>query len=271
MGYIEGRNVAIESRWAENDFSRLPDLAADLVRRRVAVIATVGTVAALTAKTATSTIPIVFSLAGDPVEQGIVASLNRPGGNLTGTNTLMAQVGTKQLGLIHELLPRANRFAVLINPGAARPDSLNANLQASAAAIGRKIEFFYAGTNAEIDTAFVNLVQKRTDALLVVNQFLFRDRRAQILQLAARHSMPTIYGGRADVEAGGLMSYGPDDFDSLQQTAIYIRRILNGEKPGDLPVVRSTKFEFVINLKTAEALGLTIPETLLATADEVIQ
>jgi putative ABC transport system substrate-binding protein len=270
MGYVEGRNVAIEFRWAENDFSRLPELAADLVRRQVAVITPVGTAAALAAKAATSTIPIVFSAASDAVYVGLVASLNRPGANVTGFN-ILGDLGPKQLGLIHELLPRATRFATLLNTGSALTGDEIPELRKAAAAIGREIEFLYARTNNEIDTAFASLAEKRIDALLVNSQFLFVERRAQILGLAARHAVPVIWGRREDVEAGGLMSYGANRSDSYRQQGIYTGRILKGEKPADLPIMRSTKFEFVINLQTAKLLGIEVPPTLLALADEVIE
>jgi putative ABC transport system substrate-binding protein len=270
MGYVEGRNVAIEFRWAENDFSRLPELAADLVRRQVGVITPVGTAAALAAKAATSTIPIVFSAASDAVYVGLVASLNRPGANVTGFN-ILGDLGPKQLGLIHELLPRATRFATLLNTGSAFTGDEIPELRKAAAAIGREIEFLYARTNNEIDTAFASLAEKRIDALLVNSQFLFVERRAQILGLAARHAVPVIWGRREDVEAGGLMSYGANRSDSYRQQGIYTGRILKGEKPADLPIMRSTKFEFVINLQTAKLLGIEVPPTLLALADEVIE
>jgi len=271
MGYVEGRNVTIEYRWAQNDVSKLPELATDLVRRRVAVIASNGGNATLVVKPLTSTIPIVFQSAADPVELGIVPSLNRPGGNVTGIATLNGEVERKQLGLMHELLPRATRFAVLLSRSGATSGTLIPDLRAAAHSIGVEIEVLYAGTNAEIDTAFADLVQKRTDALLLQNEFLFRDRRSQILTLAAHHSVPVIYGGRADAEAGGLMSYGPNSSDSQRQFGIYTGRVLKGEKPADLPVMQSTRFEFLINLQTAKTLGIAVTPTLLAIADEVIE
>jgi putative ABC transport system substrate-binding protein len=270
MGYVEGRNVAIEFRWAQNDSSRLPELATDLVRRRVAVIAAGGTSAPLAAKASTNTVPIVFSDAADPVQSGIVTSLNRPGGNVTGIASMSAELGAKRLGLLQQLLPHATRFAVLVNRGPLA-DTLIADLRTAAATIGREIEVFYAGTNAEIDTAFASLVQKRIDALLVSPLFLFSARRAQIVGLAARHAVPVIYGNRADAEAGGLMSYGANLLDASRQFGIYTARILNGEKPAELPVMRSTKFEFVINLQTAKLLAIDVPPMLLALADEVIE
>jgi putative ABC transport system substrate-binding protein len=270
-GYAEGRNLSIEYRWANNEFGRLPELAADLVRRQVAVIATVGTAAPLAVKALTGTIPIVFSAAGDPVQSGIVTSLNRPGGNITGVSVMSAELGSKRLGLLHALLPRATRFAALINPSSPQADSEIADLRAAAATIGCEIEVFYARTNAEIDTSFANFVQKRADALLASPQFLFGERRPQIIGLAARHALPVIYSSRAAVEIGGLMSYGPDELDPPRQLGIYTGRILKGEKPADLPVMRSTKFELVINLQTAKLVGIEVPPALLALADEVIE
>jgi putative tryptophan/tyrosine transport system substrate-binding protein len=219
----------------------------------------------------TGTIPIVFSAAGDPVQSGLVTSLNRPGGNVTGFSIMSSELGAKRLGFLHELLPRAQRFGVLMNPGSVTAGNEIADLRAAAAAIGREIDIFYAGTNAEIDAAFVSLVQKRADALLVSPQFLFLALRAQIIALAARHAMPVIYSTRGEVEAGGLMSYGPNELDPFRQIGLYTGRILKGEKPADLPVMRSTKFEFVINLQAVKLLGIEVPPTLLALADEVIE
>jgi putative ABC transport system substrate-binding protein len=271
MGYVEGRNVAIEFRWAQNDPRRLPELAADLVRRQVAVIAAAGGNAAFAAKSLNSAIPIVFTTAFDPVEAGLVASLNRPGGNITGIASLSGEVERKKLGLIHELLPRASRFAVLDTGTARSSGAVISDLQAAADSIGVKLDVVHANTNAEIDDAFAALVQRRADALLVQNLFFFRDRRTQILTLAARHAIPVIYGGRADVEAGGLMSYGPNNADNTRQFGIYIGRVLKGEKPSDLPVMQSTRFEFLINLQTAKTFGIKVPPTLLALADEIIE
>jgi putative ABC transport system substrate-binding protein len=273
MGFVDGRNVAIDFRWAENDPRRLQELAADLVRRRVVVIAAGGGRAAREAKALTSTIPIVFTSAFDPVEQGLVASLNRPSGNLTGIVFLVDEIERKRLGLLHELLPRATNFDVLWSGagGTARASSFVADLQAAAQSIGVEVEFHQPRTNAEIDATFADLVQKRTDGLLVENLFLFRDRRTQILTLAARYAIPVIYGGRADVEAGGLMSYGPSAADNNRQQGIYTGRVLKGEKPADLPIMRATRFEFLINLQTAKTLGIEVSPTLLALADEVIE
>jgi len=279
MGYVEGRNLAIEFRWGQYDRDRMPELAADLVRRRVAVIAAAGTTAPLAAKALTSTIPIVFQTGNDPVQSGFVASLNRPGGNVTGITTEDSELGAKRLGLLHALLPRAERFAALMDPGSHNVGNEIAALQMAAAEtflprplVGHlQVEVFYAGTNAEIDTAFASLVQKRAEALLVRPHSLFINRRAQILALAARHAVPAMYGRRADVEHGGLMSYGPNASDPPRQLGIYVGRILKGEKPADLPVVRSTKFELVINLQAAKLLGIEVPPALIAIADDVIE
>ena len=272
-GHVEGQTVAIEYRWAQNDYKRLPELAADLVRRRVAVIATpIGMEAALAAKAATTTIPIVFSVGTDPVQTGLVASLNRPGGNITGIANLTAELTGKRLGLLHELLPRAARFGVLVNPNnPVTTRSAVADAQPAAAAIGRQIEVVSAGTDRDIDTAFATLVQTRTDALLVNADPLFVGRRVQVTTLAARHVLPTIYPVREFADAGGLMSYGPSNAERYRQVGIYTGRILKGEKPADLPVMQPTKLEFIINLPTARVLGLDMPPMLLARADEVIE
>jgi putative ABC transport system substrate-binding protein len=271
-GYVEGRNVAIEYRWANNEFDRLPELAAELVRLRVAVIVTpAGTSAALAAKAATTTIPIVFGVAVDPVQSGLVASLNRPGRNVTGVSTMAGELGAKRLGFLHELLPRATRFGVLVNPTSPLTDIAVGDLQPAAAAIGSQIEVLAAVTARDIDTVFASLAQKRIDALLITNNTLFYARHVHIITLAARQSMPVIYYDRIFAEAGGLMSYGISGFDRDRVTGIYTGRILKGERPVDLPVIRPTKFDFVINLQTARTLGLTIPRGLLAIANEVIE
>jgi putative tryptophan/tyrosine transport system substrate-binding protein len=265
-GYVEGRNVAIEYRWAQGQTDRLQELAADLVRRKVSVIVTGdGTRTALVAKAATTTIPIVFMTGIDPVDSGLVAGLDRPGGNVTGITHMSPQLEAKRLALLHELAPRAVRFAVL-----APSTNYRTDLQAAASAIGGQIEILGASTSREIDAAFASLEQKRTEALLISPAALI-DRRAQILTLATRYGLPTIFAWRADAVAGGLISYGIVITDQFRQVGIYTGRLLKGEKPADLPVMRPTKFELVINLKTAKALGLTIPETLLATADQVIE
>jgi putative tryptophan/tyrosine transport system substrate-binding protein len=271
-GYVEGQNVVIEYRWAHNEVGRLPELTTDLVRRRVAVIATQGVPAALAAKAATTTIPIVFSSAGDPVQTGLVASLNRPGGNVTGISDMGVELAAKRLGLLHELLPGAVRFAAFVNrTGSPSIDLLISEMQAAASAIGRQIEVFEVSANREIDTAFTSLVRKQIDALLVSPQTLFRNRRAQILTLAARHAVPVMYPDREFAEPGGLMSYGSSVTERERQVGIYTGRVLKGEKPGDLPILRASNFEFVINLQTARIIGLDIPATLLARADEVIE
>jgi putative ABC transport system substrate-binding protein len=270
-GYVEGRNVAIEFRWANNENSRLPELAADLVRRRVAVIvAPSSTPAALAAKAATATIPIVIA-GGDPVQSGLVASLNRPGGNVTGFSTMNTELTGKRLGLLQELLPGAARFAVLVNPNNSTAEAMIRDVQAAGMTIGRQIEVLTASTNREIDTTFASFVQKRADALLVSPEALFDTRRVQLTSLATHHRVPAIYSKREDTEAGGLMSYGTSVTDMFRQVGIHTGRILNGEKPADLPVMQPTKFEFVINLQTARLLGITVPATLLATADEVME
>jgi ABC-type uncharacterized transport system substrate-binding protein len=271
-GYVEGRNVAIEYRWGQNDNARLPELAADLVRRRVAVIVIPGSItAAFVAKAATTTIPIVFGTGADPVQLGLVASLNRPGGNVTGFSNMLAEIGGKQLGLLHELIPSAARFAVLANPTQQNFEFFIKDVQASAAAIGRPIELLTASTNRDIDTAFASAAQKRADALLVGPSPLFSNRRFQLLMLAAYHRLPTMYGEREWAEAGGLITYGSNFGDQARQVGIYAGRILKGEKPADLPVQLATKFEFIINLHTARTFGIEVSPTLSARADEVIE
>jgi putative ABC transport system substrate-binding protein len=270
-GYVEGRDVVIEYRWAEANYDRLPVLASDLARRQVAVIVAMGTPSAFAAKAATTTIPIVFGGGVDPVQAGLVASLSQPGGNVTGVTSMNAEIEAKRLGLLHELLPRATRFAVLVNPNNPLAEGDIKNAQASAVAIGRQIEILTATTNREIDAAFASLVQKRADALLIGPDVFFTNRRVQLATLAVRHAVPAIYAFREFAEAGGLMSYGTSGTDRDRQVGVYTGRILKGEKPENLPVLRPTKFEFVINLQTARMLGLEVPPTLLARADEVIE
>jgi len=269
-GYFEGRNLAIEFRSAQNNSARLSELAADLVRRQVAVIATPSGTAALAARAATKTIPIVFNTAGDPVQMGLVSGLNRPGGNVTGVANMHMEVAAKRFGILRELLPKAARFAVLVNPNSQNAKSEITEAQEAGSAIGRQIDILTASTGREIDMAFASLMQTRTDALVVGPHSFFRNRRAQLLTLAARNAVPTIFPFRDDAEAGGLMSYG-STFDEYHQIGIYVGRILKGENPADLPVMQSSKFEFIINLQTANALGIDIPSTLLAIADEVIE
>jgi len=273
LGFDEGRNVAIEYRWADNQSDRLPELAADLIRRGVAVIATPNGGGGTTrvVKGLTTTIPIVFSTGLDPVNAGLVQSLNQPGGNVTGIADMAVGLGGKRLGLLHELLPGAVRFALLVNPGIATGEPVIAEVQAAASAIGRQVEILTASTNLEIDAAFANLAQKRADALLVAPQAMFSSRRVHLVTLAARHAVPTMYYTREHVEAGGLMSYGSSIIDRERQLGIYTGRILKGEKPADLPILRAVKFEFVINLQTAKTIGLDVPPTLIARADEVIE
>jgi putative ABC transport system substrate-binding protein len=271
-GFVEGRNLAIEYRYANNDFNRLPELAADLVRRRVAVILAIGgAVTARAAKNETAAIPIVFVQGDDPIATGVVARLNRPGGNVTGIAFLSAELGPKRLGLLKELVPKATRYALLVNPNSPATNLIIADMRTAAAAIGREIEVFAAGSILEIDRAFTDLVRKGAEALVVGNSSLFANRRVQLAILAAIYRLPTIYYTRSTVEAGGLMSYGAHISDAINQAGNYAGRILKGEKPGDLPVMQAAKFEFVLNRQTARSLGLDVPPTLLALADEVIE
>jgi len=272
-GYVDGQNATVEYRWAEGHNETLPALAADLVRRGAAVIVTpISTPATLAAKAATSTIPIVFVIGADPVKLGLVASLNRPGGNATGISDIGVQLGAKRLGLLHELVPSATRFAALVNPdnpGITEP--FVAELQTAASAIGRQLEVVTASTNSGIDTAFTKLMKMRADAFLISPEALFVTRRSQLLTLAARHALPALYHRREFVEAGGLMSYGSSLADQFRQTGVYAGRILKGENPDEMPVQLPTKFEFIINLQTAKTVGIQIPAALLARADEVIE
>jgi putative tryptophan/tyrosine transport system substrate-binding protein len=271
-GYVEGENVAFEFRWADGQLDRLPELAADLVRRRVAVIATASPPAAFAAKQASATIPIVFGMGQDPVKLGLVASLARPGGNLTGINFLLTELAAKRLELLREMVPAAKRLAVLVNPTqATNTESTLQEVQAGAQAMGLHIRILNAGTSREIDAAIAGLEHQRPDALFVGGGTLFSGRRVQLTQWVAHHRMPASYSDRAYVEVGGLMSYGSNTTDAFRQSGVYVGRILKGAKPTDLPVVQSSKFELVINAQTARMLGLTVPPTLLATADEVIE
>ena len=270
-GYVEGNNVAIEYRWAENRIDRLPEMAADLVRHQVAVIVTPGSTAApLAAKAATKTIPIVFSVGTDPVKLDLVDSLNRPGGNATGVSYFTQELGPKRLGLLRELIPGDADVIVLGNPRNAATDLAVRDMQIAVSTIGQQITVLNASDSREIDTAFTTMVQKRAPALLIIADALFTSRRVQLVTLATRHAIPAIYTSREFAEVGGLMSYGANLRDISRQVGAYTGRILKGAKPVDLPVVQPTKFEFVINLQTARALRLEVPPTLLARADEVI-
>src|SRR5262245_31606231 len=270
-GYVEGRNVTIEYRWGQNDTDRFAELAADLVRRKVSVIVTAGSSpATLAAKAATTTIPIVFEIGADPVEVGLVASLNRPGGNVTGIASMNTELAPKRLGIVHELIPGPAPLGVLTSVFTNR-QTVVADLQAAAASVGRRVEMFLASTNRDIDTAFEAVVEKQIGALVVGAGPFFTNRRAQLVTLAARYAVPAIYSDRDIAEAGGLMSYASNVPDLYRQTGLYAARILKGEKPADLPVMRASKFEFVINLQVARLLRIEVPPTLLALADEVIE
>jgi putative tryptophan/tyrosine transport system substrate-binding protein len=270
-GYVEGQNVAIEYRFAENQYDRLPALAADLVRRQVALIAANG-VAAQAAKAATATIPIVFTAGFDPVEVGLVASLNRPGGNITGVSILDVELGPKRLELLHELVPTATIIAALVNPSdPARAGTTLKQLQAAARTLGLQLHALHASTDSDFDKVFADLVRLQAGGLVIGGEPFFNSRSEQLGALAIRHAVPTIYQFRAFAAAGGLASYGTNLADSYRQSGLYSGRILQGERPADLPIVQSTKVELIINLKTAKALGLTVPLTLLGRADEVIE
>ena len=271
-GFVEDQNVAIEFRWAAGRVDQLPDLAANLIRRQVAVIATpASTPAALAGKATTTTIPIVFATGGDPVALGLVRSLNRPGGNATGISFQTVELLGKQLEMLRDVAPQSRRFAALVDPHYEYADAIVTSLRAGAGSLGVPIEILRATTVGEIDASFANFAQKPGSALLISSSPFFTGRRTQLATLAARYTIPAIYGVREFAENGGLMSYGPDFANIYQQTGIYTGRILKGEKPADLPVQRPTKFELVINLTTARAIGITVPDKLLALADEVIE
>jgi putative ABC transport system substrate-binding protein len=271
-GYVEGDNVTIVYRWAENQIDRLPELAAELVRRQVTVIATAGDHVAPMAKASTTTIPIVFIVAQDPVRLGLVASLARPGGNVTGINFFNGELSAKRLGLLRELVPGAARVAVLVNPtNASATEFTVRDVEPAARALGLQIYVLSASTSREIDAAFSTLVRERPDALFVSSDTFFSSRRVQLVNLATRHAIPAIFPQRESTEIGGLMSYASNITDAWRQSGAYTGRILKGAKPADLPVVQASKFELVINAQTARMLGLTVPSTLLSTADEVIE
>jgi putative tryptophan/tyrosine transport system substrate-binding protein len=270
-GFVEGRNVAIEHHWAHGQYDRLPALAADLVRRQVTVIATSGNASALAAKTATATIPIVFLTGADPVQAGLVASLSRPGGNLTGVTSLGVELGPKRLELLHELVPAATTIAILVNPANRSAEIQVRDMQAAARTLGLELHILQASTEREIDAAFAALTRLRAGALVISPEAFFNSRSEQLAALTVRHAVPAIYTYREFAAAGGLMSYGGSITDSYRQAGIYVGRILKGEKPADLPVQQSTKVELIINMKTAKALGLTVPFALLGRADEVFE
>jgi putative ABC transport system substrate-binding protein len=270
-GYVEGRNVTIEYRWAEGQLDRDPALAADLVRRQVAVIVVNGLRGAQAAKAATATIPIVFSGGFEPVEFGLIVSLSRPGGNLTGVTTLGVELGPKRLELLHELIPAAKNIALLVNPGNPNAETLSRDAQAAARALGLQLHVLRAGTEHDFDTVLATLGQLRAGGLVIGNDGLFNSRSEQLGALTAHQMVPTIFQNREFAAAGGLMSYGGSIADSFRLAGVYTGRILKGEKPADLPVQQATKVELIINLKTAKALGLTVPPSVLARADEVIE
>jgi len=270
-GYAEGRNVALEYRWAHGQYDRLPALAADLVGRRVAVIATSGNASTLAAKSATATIPIVFNTGADPVQTGLIASLNRPGGNVTGVTSLGVELGPKRLELMHELVPAAAAIALLVNPANRASEIQIRDAQAAADARGRKLQLLQASNEREIDVAFATLAQQRPGGLVIAPESFFNSRSEQLAALTVRHAVPAIYSYREFVAAGGLMSYGGSITESYRQVGIFVGRILKGEMPAGLPVQQSVKAELFVNLKTAKALGVTIPLALLGRADDVIE
>ena len=271
-GYVEGQNVRFEYRWAEGQYDRLPALAADLVSRQVAVIVAIGGApSTVAAKNATTSVPVVFAIGADPVELGLVASLNRPGGNVTGVAMLAVELEAKRFELLHELVPTAALSAFLVNPDNPQAETQVDDVQRAARTIGRRVIVLHASNERELYKTFATLAQERVDALLVGGDTFFTSQPILFVVLTARHAIPTIYPWRSHVDAGGLMSYGANLLDTYRQAGVYAGRILKGEKPADLPVLQSTKFEMVINLKVANAIGFTVPASLLARADEVIE
>jgi len=271
VGFAEGKNVLIESRWADGQYDRLPELIADLIKRKVTVIMAGGPPAAQAAKTATSSIPVVFTSGDDPVQIGVVTSINHPGGNVTGVHVLFTELESKKLSLLREVVPKADVVAALVNQSRPIGNSQTAELEAAAKKFGQRIQIFHAASEQEIEPAFASMAQAKVDALLVAADAFFNARREQIVLLASRLAIPAIYEQRSFAAAGGLMSYGTNLADGYRQAGVYTGRILKGEKPGDMPVVQASKFELVINLKTAKALGLEVPLHLQQIADEVIE
>jgi putative ABC transport system substrate-binding protein len=272
IGYVEGQNVAIEYRWANDQYDRLPEMAADLVRRQVSAIAAIGTTApGLAARAATSVIPIVFQTGGDPIKDGLVTSMNRPTGNVTGTTILATGLEGKRLNLLHEVVPRSVKIAVLLNPNSVAAKAQSTDIEAAARALQRQVRVLNVSTNQDIDAAFATMVEEKLGALHVASDLLFNSQHRRIVALANRQLLPAIYPFRFFSLAGGVMSYGTDLADGYRQTGVYVGRILKGEKPADLPVLQSAKFEFVINLATVKALDLSIPPGVLAIVDEVIE
>jgi putative ABC transport system substrate-binding protein len=270
-GYIEGRNVAVEYYWAQGQYDRVPAVTVDLVARQVSVIVAISLPIALAAKTATTTIPIVFSMGDDPVKFGLVASLNRPGGNLTGVTFLSPEIEAKRVELLHELAPQASTVAALVNPNFPSAEVRTTAVRSAASALGLQLTVYNARSEGEIATAFEEIAERRTGALIVTTDPLFSSQREQLTKLAARYALPAIYDSSEFTVAGGLMSYGSDIVDSYRRVGVYAARVLKGDKPADLPVQQPTKFELIINLKTAKPLGLTVPPALLTSADEVIE